>query len=105
MKHTQGNWEVKSNPFLHIESNGQWICQLSDIKGENYSIMDERWQIEIDRLSEIKVSNAKLIAAAPDMLDALQYALPLLEEWAETVGSDFEKDALNKALKAIKKAI
>ena len=69
-KHTAGQWTVGNFPFLHVESNGKWVCQTSDIKNTAPFLSDE-YAEESKRVKEEQEANAKLIASAPDLLQTL----------------------------------
>jgi hypothetical protein len=76
-KHRQGEWKT-SKPYFnyYVTCNGESICQIN--------------------ASDDEEANAKLIAAAPDLLEALQAMIDGKER-------DFAK-LVEKAQAAIKKA-
>lgn len=99
-KHTPGNWEVdkqkssivRMNDYLRIEQiataeNLPECMSLDDLEAEGNS-------------------NAKLIAAAPDLLDAAQYAIECLERLNTELGQigDNGDQAYNALKQAIEKA-
>ena len=96
MKHTQGEWKIKINGLqteLHIVSQDDF----------DIAVVPFAW-----RKSEINEANAKLIAAAPDLLEALKIAIQYMKVFMirgeePLVGENLEVD-LNKAQTAIKKA-
>lgn len=55
-------------------------------------------------MQPVHVANARLIAAAPDMLAALQRALPCVEYAADELGSEEDAACLEQVRAAIKKA-
>ena len=57
------------------------------------------------RMSEWEEANAKLIAAAPDLLEALEYYFEVLEEVRGKDWAERPDHVLAKMLKAYKKAI
>lgn len=64
-KHTPGPWEVFDNGLLLVEKEGHPICGCGTSfigNGGECAV----WQVERNK------ANANLIAAAPDMLDALE---------------------------------
>ncbi len=69
MKHTQGTWIVQNDgndnaEYIYCEETTQWICQMN------------RLVIKVPKLEqERRNANAKLIAAAPDLLAALKLGL------------------------------
>ncbi len=87
MDYTKGEWEVTTNDsgLLHIETKGTHIyigCILDDDRGK---------------------ANAHLIAAAPDMYEALSFFINQLEPWIKLCPelkqwTEFAKDAGLKAL-------
>ena len=83
-KHTKGPWHEGSHRA--IESQSGTICEV-------YSHMGIE---EAD-------ANQKLIAAAPDLLDALHLALPFVEDHAGD--PCYKAGAVDKAVKTIKAAI
>ena len=96
-KFTEGTWVVDSD-FITVEVNGidEVICDL-DPEGV--------WPTVYQRSEEEKDANAKLIAAAPKLLEALNDLVlasdlssnsPVVGNWNELI---------NNAKKAIKKAI
>lgn len=68
MKHTQGTWIVQNDgndnaEYIYCEETTQWICQMN------------RLVIKVPKLEqERRNANAKLIAAAPDLLAACEAA-------------------------------
>lgn len=103
MKHTNGPWRVsvKGDKFFGIESNDGNICILA---AEHK-----------DRIN--KEANARLIAAAPDLLEALQEIFGMITrgELVRDISNDASPNfalmmlefvpKLNKATMAIFKAI
>jgi hypothetical protein len=61
---TEGKWQVFKNPFLHIESNGQWIAQTSEIKEKPTEWLSPEYEAEEIRVKKEEESNANLIADA-----------------------------------------
>lgn len=84
-KGTPGPWEVEPNP-----GKGSWV---GDSKG-NWSALS------CGRSNDEGEANAHLIAAAPDMLEALQEAIKELEfhNWHNTSTGFKIQQAINKAL-------
>lgn len=66
-KHTQGPWKAKSEIVETVW--GKFICETGSLDSYTTSAG-----------SEIRLANAKLIAAAPEMLDALRIAAGQIEE-------------------------
>ncbi len=102
MKHTQGKWEVSVNTNtdqkIFVKANdgkiGSAICLLFE---GNYSVKSR----------EEAEANAKLIAAAPELLEALQKIINdanilRLGESGDTVKVMI--DSINEGVRAIKKA-
>ena len=88
-KGTKGEWKISGERY----SNRAMIHL-----GDNRCAVD-LWRLETSDITIIQLeANAKLIAAAPDLLEALQSAIPHLEQYATKV-------ALPKALAAIIKAL
>ncbi len=96
MKHTKGNWNwfINNGDKYLVESHSKEkelsidICMLGD------TVLDDE--------SEIK-ANAKLIAAAPDLLAALRQTVKLLDPGA-IVMDQLRDIVLYDALNTIKKA-
>jgi hypothetical protein len=91
-KHTQGEWKVKQEDrFLLILSNNE--NQIADVTIPlDFRDMDFREECE---------ANAKLIASAPDLLEALILADKLINGFipAKSKDSLTIKNAINKATK------
>lgn len=85
MKHTEGNWFVSK--ALSIESK---------IKDGSVGVIPTIAQVNtVFREEKESLANAKLISAAPDLLEALKEIIAI---------SDRKHDAWNKAKLAIEKA-
>ena len=98
-KHTKGKWVIypESNSFvfpgieaIHESGNFSIVCVGNDLEG-----------VQGRNKDEIQ-ANAKLIAAAPDLLEALQELYDFTNNYFG--GSPAGKFARNTAFKAIKKA-
>lgn len=59
-KHTPGPWRIESQPHVVWSNYGALIARVPVYIGER----DELW--------EEKIANARLIAAAPEMLNAIE---------------------------------
>lgn len=101
-KHTPGPWNIDENfaafdgeEFMSIEYQG---CPICTVRGTNDMACIE--DDEQEKIAEECMANAKLIAAAPELLDALVHltnAVPNDGTWNYPA-------AMEAALKAIKKA-
>jgi hypothetical protein len=84
-KHTPGPW--------HVEHYSRGSCEVritrpKESKGLGpvaYALMDLAGAMTAERISEMK-ANARLIAAAPDLLDALQ---KLVDSCADSDGAQY----------------
>ena len=87
MKHTPGPWRVDDGRILgnepSVENDDVLIC---DVASNN------------EALTDFDEANARLIAAAPDLLLACQAALALLEDNGQQGGPKWTKDTLRKAI-------
>lgn len=92
MKHTPGPWFI-NGPFDH--DNDLFI--RTSIDGENFDIAN----LSCDETEDTK-ANASLIAAAPDLLAALEFIVNDLIAPGED--AHLSVDGYNKACAAIKKA-
>ena len=95
MEYTPGFWFVNTaNPSLITSNNGEmYNWQMSNVC-QVYGFNDEERQ-----------ANAKLISAAPELLEALKLALPYIQEAYVGAFPDDEKnnEILEKAKIAIAK--
>ena len=95
IKHTEGPWDVGTKSNGVSPRHAQIFNDNGYIATVNYT----------NSIAETN-SNATLIAAAPELLEALEAAIPLLHTGDE-LPLDYYKDkpsALGKALRAIAKA-
>ena len=91
-KHTPGPWEIQRDSGLHI-----YITQPSDTPNRVPGYYAEIRRFTTD--SEQVEANARLIAAAPDLLEACEQLLKLVD-----LLSPVEGDTHRKAQRAIAKA-
>jgi hypothetical protein len=72
-KHTAGKWIASNSIFTHVETtDGQWVCQMSNIKEKETPFLSDEYEAEAQRVREERHANSKLIASAPELLEALQ---------------------------------
>lgn len=77
-KHTPGPWEIDHNGYLQAAVSGVIICRIVNSGGIVFHA----------DFSPAQPANARLIAAAPELLEALKSARTLLQECADdTVGT------------------
>lgn len=95
-KYTQGEW--KDMPFERGKSNGYIDVTFPDGTITIYGKGVERYNPNEEHVA-IAEANAKLIAAAPDLLEALRGMCE-----AQGCGIECEMIAYDKAQSAIKKA-
>ena len=75
-KHTPGPWRVESGPYYRaIRVDGEVIADVRQI-GRSFN-----------------ESNARLLAAAPELLAALEMAVQHYDEWASADLSDYLDEA------------
>lgn len=90
MRHTPGNWWADEGGHIHNDLIG--TVKVAKVSGAN---------------AEEARANARLISAAPELLDALEKLLPMMVEWHEEfpghVG-DNELVLMRDASAAIRKA-
>jgi hypothetical protein len=79
--HTPGPWTIENctnedgSKFLSINGQGPWGCFLADIQAGN--INGKPADIGL-----LHLANARLIAAAPELLAVLKDAVPLMQRYA-----------------------
>ncbi len=95
MKHTPGPWYQVGFWVEHEDDSVADICTCNP---------DDFGQGHIKRSQSEIVANAMLIAAAPDLLAALEELLPRFENLRELAGFEAESDAAIRARAAITKA-
>lgn len=80
--YTPGPWEVgrKIARFVYAK-NGTPICEC-DSMGEMEDLVGARKSL----ISAMEIANARLIAAAPELLEALQYAIRQVPDLATVPG-------------------
>lgn len=78
-KHTPGPWEIQRDSGLHI-----YITQPSDTPSRVPGYYAEIRRFTTD--SEQVEANARLIAAAPNLFEALEYAIKQVPELATVPG-------------------
>ena len=94
MKHTQGTWEMDLDYSIPNHSKTQWIeieCNgklLAEVKGQHHNVSDSEMH-----------GNAKLMTAAPDMLNALMRLIN--EDFSENPDGKFNLiwETIQKATK------
>lgn len=86
---TKGNW-VR-------ESSGRGIGPVSKEDDQSYGMVIPVAYLDFAESDEVQNANAKLISAAPDMLQALQAALPWLPNCDDEV-LHLVESAISKAL-------
>lgn len=113
-KHTKGEWKIRrlfeSPIFIQSEDGREWYTNTFDIHGETGRII-----CSVDYMTDVEnqgwgknnyidlwEANAKLIAAAPDMLEALKEIKRLYGDRTDYIGE--YKNAWEKVENTIKKA-
>lgn len=100
-KHTQGQWASTHDASKErgVRTFSGFICFLP--KPTHYHGQDERYDNEIKEYE----ANAKLIAASPDLLEALQMMIKEFSIISDARNEYEQEIAVSKAEKAIEKAI
>lgn len=98
MKHTKGNWDYSIENVTNRTAKDGMYCKISSSETE----IAKTTMIQNIPISKIELANAKLIAAAPDMLKVLQQFIHSVEH--EGVIEGRVVDAVRNAEEAIKKA-
>ena len=88
MKHTPGEWKVVFPPNA---PNGVLV-------------MTEKCYIEVEPTTEEGIANAKLIASAPELLEALESMKIIYHGWLQQDESTIGFKCATKAINAINKA-
>ena len=116
-KGTKGKWRIQEqfdspNLIVDEENNTEWYALSSYIFGNNKLIGETRYgtcnnggYLSVSVLGEMR-ANAKLIAAAPELLEELITLLSNIDEMGNT-GEDMRelRTYLSDARKAINKAL
>lgn len=90
-KHTPGPWHVKSDPF-HFDTLSSIVG--GEKRGDGKRFPSHELNAEVGGFAdfEIQEANARLIAAAPDLLEALEEAEKCLAE------SEYSEDGYARKL-------
>lgn len=88
-KGTPGPWEVEDNGYFYDINAGRATV------GNVCSSMS--WFDNDEHRGPVAMANARLIAAAPELLEALQDALHAYDKHGEYPEWDFARAAINKA--------
>ena len=87
MMHTKGPWKASIAPIMNAA------------RGIQTHYQGEAWKDRLDEWNDITIANARLIAAAPELLEATEYALDILLNHP-----DADEMGLNPLQEAIRKA-
>jgi hypothetical protein len=90
--HSPGPWAIESS----LSSEFRFTRYITDLAAH---VVAEVKPVQGDDL--VEVANARLIAVAPELLEALEHLLPIADKNAET---SFGRDALRIARATIAKA-
>jgi len=103
-KHTPGPWEsVETKPIAGVTVARGWF--VSPVKGRRSPVLDiAQVHLTASQDREEQEANARLIAAAPDLLESLQEMVADLLSHAAYGFNDAERGMLKRAEDAIKKA-
>lgn len=105
-KHTSGPWEVTEHD-CHAQSEGHpehgMMDSLVCTGAPNFrEIADVRRIYNGNRDIEMERANARLIAAAPELLEVAEAFIGIMNSWGWS--GDYEKQSVEKARAAIAKA-
>ena len=97
--HTPGPWTVAEN--------GRYINYHNDVVGTSFFLIHETFR---DEFKEEQAANMALIAAAPDLLEALNACFPYMhdldaENFADASAGIIEDYTLSEAFRKMKAAI
>ncbi len=111
MKHTPGPWQVSWNTFNRGEAHGIYANGEMDLKGFQIAVVHYYPTMDNNANEETGKANAKLIATAPSLIEALQLLVDSMiepehqEKWYNKYKGDQRADfALVNAIKIIKEA-
>ncbi|MBT2007044.1 hypothetical protein KKZ39_17275 [Enterobacter hormaechei subsp. xiangfangensis] len=95
-KGTKGEWDWEENSASQVD--GSTCIEVHSGGGPQIAYLQSfvGWGADYERNAAI--ANAKLIAAAPDLLEALQDALHAYDKHGEHPEWDFARAAISKAL-------
>lgn len=91
--------EFKGTPGPWIaDKTSSAVGPVSHDDDQSYGILIPVAWVEFDQDVGVQASNQRLIAAAPELLEALQDALHAYDKHGEYPEWDFARAAINKAL-------
>lgn len=100
--------EFKGTPGPWFIDNGRAIGTKSTEDDQSYGMIIPVGWVEFDPEIEVQVANQRIMAAAPELLDALQDMLSgwkyIREQHGDLYGVGWDR-AQNKAIEAISKAL
>lgn len=100
--------EFKGTPGPWFGDNGRAIGPKSTEDDQSYGMIIPVGWVEFDHEVEVQVANQQIMAAAPELLDALQDMLSgwkyIREQHGDLYGVGWDR-AQNKAIEAITKAL
>jgi hypothetical protein len=88
MSHTPGPWTSEGTLIIKFGNDGRAICLIADSRGETTS--DVRPMELTDPDWKTGIANAHLIAAAPDLLSALEHVLDAQDRYRQHGGETLE---------------
>ena len=116
LKHTPGPWALESDKNYYDETYRYYIYDTHEPPKKEISMVETNRRVRSDMLlpQDTAQANARLIAAAPDLLDALMKATILLKHACDDahtlrhvaiLGSQFAAETADAMHAALTKAI